>query len=179
MEPRFALGLDSHGASVSSAGHSSEGLINQSLGGRRQSNKKQRLTMPFNKALFVSIAALSISLAGSILPSTGAGAALATAHAEVTVGSKTYKIAGGKCPTNVKSAKATVGHYHLEIGRGTSLLQIIGAVHGGTFKNIAVDFLSASYSIGVNKDSGTINAKGGSFNGADVNGKKMKGTFTC
>ena len=78
-------------------------------------------------------------------------------------------------------ARSTINsrQYFLTIGKGTDGLEIIGKVSSGKFKNVNIAIVKGSYSTTLSKDSGTITAKGGSFKGADVYGKKAKGTFTC
>ena len=123
---------------------------------------------------WASLAVVGASIAGLVLQSPGAGAAVVPAHAKVTVGSKTYKWSGGTCPTTVNSAQ-----YFLSIGEGTGGLEMIGKVSGGKFTNMKIALVKGSYSTADSKDSGTITAKGGTFKGVDVYGKKMKGSFTC
>jgi hypothetical protein len=130
--------------------------------------------MTFSKRPLALMTLVGVSVAGLSLQSPGAGAAVASAHAKVTVGSKTYKWSGGTCPPTINSSQ-----YSLTIGQGTDGLEIIGKVSGGKFKNVNIALVKGSYSTALSKDSGTITAEGGTFKGADVYGKKIKGTFTC
>jgi hypothetical protein len=129
----------------------------------------------FHRKFLASLAVVGTSVIGLVLQSPGAGATVVPAHAKVTVGSKTYKWSGGTCPPTVNSAQ-----YFLNVGKGgTDGLEMIGKVRGGKFTNMKIALVKGSYSTADSKDSGTINAKGGTFKGVDVYGKKMMGTFTC
>jgi hypothetical protein len=127
-----------------------------------------------NKRLLPSMAVVGALLAGLALQSTSAGAAVDTGHAKVTVGSKTYKVSGGSCPT--------IGsHYSLDFSGGGNGFAITGKIHGGKFTNAEIDLSIGVKLLQMNKDSGTANAKGGTFKGTTniAPHSKMKGTFTC
>jgi hypothetical protein len=130
--------------------------------------------MTFNKRPLALMTLVGVSVAGLGFQSPGVGAAVATAHAKVTVGSKAYKWSGGTCPPTINSSQDSI-----TIGKGTEGLEIIGKVRSGKFKNINIALVKGSYSTALSKDSGTFTAKGGTFKGIDVYGKKVKGTFTC
>jgi hypothetical protein len=131
--------------------------------------------MSFSKRLFALVTLVGVSIVGLGLTSFGAGAAVATAQAKVTVGSKAYTWSGQTCPTTVNSPQ-----YILMVGKGgKDSLELIGKVSGGRFKNANIALVKGSFYTALTKNSGTITAKGGTFKGTDVYGKKVSGTFTC
>ncbi len=95
------------------------------------------------------------------------------ASAKVTVGSKTYKIRNGSC-----DGTATV--LLIDIGAGPNHILMQGSIANGKFSNDEVELTLGGKTFVVQSDSGTINAKGGSFKGTVINSRtKVKGSFTC
>jgi hypothetical protein len=130
--------------------------------------------MCFNKSFLSSMAVVGLSIAGLALQSTGAGASVDTGHAKVIVGSKTYKVSGGSCPSISR-------HYSLDFSGGGNGFAITGKVHGGKFTNAEIDLSIGVKLFQMSKDSGTANAKGGTFKGTTniAPHSKMVGTFIC
>jgi hypothetical protein len=110
---------------------------------------------------------------GLLIQSTGAGATPGNAKAKVTVGSKSYKLSGGACV--ISGNKVQVG-----VGASPNSLGINGKLKKGKFSNAQIGAVLSGKTIAMTTDSGTANAKGGTFKGKDaVSGASVKGTFTC
>jgi hypothetical protein len=174
MKPSFAVDIAALTRPVVHTGPAMLASAAPMIGTRQRLPGQKGNMMWFNKKFLASMAVVGVSSAGFALQSTGAGAAVDAAHAKVTFSSKTHKFSGGMCPT-------ITSHYFLVMGHGVgSGVTIMAKIHGGKFTNASITVVIGSKEIALTKDSGTVNAKGGTFKGTDiVSHSKVTGTFTC
>ena len=112
--------------------------------------------------------------AGAGVFQTTAGATPGSAKAKVTVGSKTYSLKGGACVISGSTIQVGVGSKPNSLG-------LNGTLKKGKFTNAEIGMvLVRASAVAITTDTGTANAKGGTFKGTDaVSQAKVKGTFTC
>jgi hypothetical protein len=129
--------------------------------------------MRYDKKILASLAAAGISMGGLAFGVAGAGASVGNSKATVTVGSKTYKLSGGAC-------LVTANHIDLGIGSTKNSLGMNAKIKGGKFTNAQIGMVLSGTPLAITTDSGSANAKGGTFKGSDViSHSTVKGTFTC
>ena len=124
------------------------------------------------KRMLATAAVAGMALGGLALQTT-AGATPGSAKAKVTVGSKSYTLKGGACVISGSTIQVGVGSKPNSLG-------LNGTLKKGKFTNAQIGMVLKGKAVAITTDTGTANAKGGTFKGTDaVSQAKVKGTFTC